>query len=198
VRFATLGAPRLRKLFALYLALTLPPYVMVWALPVYVEQAGNDALVVGPIWAASCYVTAFFAWLAPKLELRFGSAPVLGACAAAIAIGYGGMAASDAQWAWVFVFALCFTRGAQQPILHHEEQQLIPSSDRAALSSIKSLLFRGSFVIVGPLVGSMIDAQGMRFTLSVAGAAFALLAGLAWSAFSAAPRESAAPDPITP
>jgi MFS family permease len=193
VRFAAQGAPRLRKLFGLFLALSIPPYVMVWVLPVYVEAAGNDVALIGPIWAASSYVTAFFTWLAPKLELRFGSTPVLGACAAAIALGYGGMAVSDAQWAWVFVFALCFTRGAQHPILAHAEQTMIPSSDRAALLSIKSLLFRGAFVIVGPFVGSMIDAQGMKLTLAVSGVLFVLLAGLAWSAYSAAPQASPEP-----
>lgn len=198
VRFAVRGAPRLRKLFVLFLALSLPTYVMVWVLPVYLAQAGVADALIGVVWAATCYATAFSAWLSPKLEQRFGAMPVLGACVCALAVGFGGMAVTHAAWGWVFFFALCFTRGAQNPILHHEEQELIPSSDRAALLSIKSLLFRGSFVIVGPIVGTAIDAHGLRIVIAVAGALFVGCAGLAWSAFGAAPRAAAAPNIVTP
>jgi len=199
LRFAVRGAPRLRKLFALFLALSLPTYVMVWVLPVYLEQAGIAETLIGVIWAATSYATAFSAWLSPKLERRFGAMPVLAACVVALAVGYGGMAAfTYAAWGWVFFFALCFTRGAQNPILHHEEQELIPSSDRAALLSIKSLLFRGGFVIVGPVVGHAIDAHGIRIVMAVAGGLFVICAALAWSAFGAAPRSAAAPNIVTP
>lgn len=193
VRFAVRGAPRLRALFALYLALSLPPYVMVWILPTYIAAAGNAAPLLGPIWAASSYATAFFAWLAPKLEHRFGAMRVLATCVATLGLGYLGIAGTHAAWGWVFVFALCFTRGAQQPILLHEEQKLIPSSDRAALLSIKSLLFRGAFVIVGPLVGMAIDAQGIHLVVAVSGVVFVALAGFAWSMFGAAARPAVAP-----
>lgn len=194
VRFAAQGAPRLRTLFALFLALSLPSYVMVWVLPVYLAQAGVADALIGVIWAATSYAVAFAAWLSPKLERRFGALPVLGACVAAVAIGYGGLAIVHAAWGWLFYFALCFTRGAQTPILHHEEQQMIPSSDRAALLSIKSLLFRGSFALVGPIIGSAIDAHGLHLVLAIAGAVFVICAGLAWSAFGAAPRVVAAPN----
>lgn len=193
VRFAVRGAPRLRTLFALFLALSLPTYVMVWILPVYLTQAGVPDALVGAVWAASSYAVAISAWLSPKLERRFGGLPVLGACAAAVAIGYGGLALAHGTWSWLFYFALCFTRGAQSPILNHEEQQMIPSSDRAALLSIKSLLFRGGFVLVGPIIGSAIDAHGLRLVISIAGVLFAICAWLAWSAFGAAPRTTAVP-----
>jgi len=192
VRFAVQGAPRLRTVLALSLALSLPTYVMIWIVPVYVEGAGNAVSAIGPIWAAASYATAFFVWLSPKLEQRFGVMPVLGACVLGLAVGYGGMAISHAAWGWVFFFALCFTRGAHAPILHHQEQELIPSSDRAALLSIKSLLFRGSFAVVGPLVGSAIDAHGIHSVVAVSGAMFVLLAGTAWSMFGATTRPAAA------
>ena len=198
LRFAVRGAPRLRKLFALFLTLSLPTYVMVWVLPVYVEEAGIAETLIGVIWAATSYATAFSAWLSPKLEQRFGAMPVLAACVVALAVGYGGMAFTHAAWGWIFFFALCFTRGAQSPILNHEEQQLIPSSDRAALLSIKSLLFRGGFVIVGPIIGAAIDTHGMRIVIAVAGGLFVACAALAWVAFGAAPRPAAAPSIVTP
>lgn len=110
---------------------------------------------------------------------------MLGACVVAVAVGYGGMALAHAAWGWLFYFALCFTRGAQIPILHQEEQQMIPSSDRAALLSIKSPLFRGSFVIVGPIVGSAIDVHGLQLVIAVAGVVFVLCAWLVWLVFGA-------------
>jgi hypothetical protein len=198
LRFAVRGAPRLRALFALFLALSLPTYVMIWILPVYIAGTGNAETLIGPIWAATSYATALAAWLSPKLEHRFGSMAVLGACVVALAVGYGGIAATHAAWGWIFMFALCFTRGAQNPILHHEEQQLVPSSDRAALLSIKSLLFRGGFVIVGPIIGTAIDAHGIQLVVALSGTLFVVLAGIAWAAFGAAARPAVAPSIVTP
>ena len=46
------------------------------------------------------------------------------------------------------------------------------SSDRAGFLSLRSLAFRGTFFIVGPLVGAVIDRYGTHALLQAAGAVF--------------------------
>ena len=71
-------------------------------------------------------------------------------------------------------------RGLWFPILHHEEQRLIPSADRAALLSLRSFLFRGSFVAIGPAVGWWVDRSGQHRVLGVVGVLVTLLCLAAW------------------
>jgi hypothetical protein len=88
--------------------------------------------------------------------------------------------------------------------MHSEEQDLIPSSDRAALLSVRNLLFRGAFIAIGPPIGSAIDRYGMHSTLIVTGALFAIagVAAWAWLASSRKPvvstKPAAAPSVVTP
>ena len=79
-------------------------------------------------------------------------------------------------------------RGLAFPVLHHEEQRRIPSSDRAALISLRSLVFRAAFVAVGPAVGVAIDRAGHHSALGVSGLAIAGLSGVGWLWLSRARR----------
>jgi MFS family permease len=192
-RFALHGSPRLRAVFGLFLALSLPSYTALWLIAVYIERAGNDAALVGPIWAAASFAAAGSSLLVPWLERRFGGLSVLAVCVLLIPIGYAGLGLSYAAWGFAFYFALCIVRGLQMPILHREEQDLIPSSDRATLLSIRNLLFRGAFVVVGPLAGKAVDAYGMHNALLGGGFLFTLFAAVAWTHFAHVERPAHVP-----
>jgi MFS family permease len=195
-RFAVHGSARLRAVFGLFLALSLPSYTAIWLIAVYIERAGNDAKLVGPIWAASSFAAAGSSLLVPWLERRFGALSVLAGCVLLVPIGYAGLGLSHALWGFAFYFALCIVRGLQMPILHREEQDLIPSSDRATLLSIRNLLFRGAFVLVGPLAGKAVDTFGMHDALLGAGFAFTLLAALAWTHLAHVARPANVPSTV--
>jgi MFS family permease len=190
LRYA-LDAPRLRALVMLCVALSLPSYVMVWILPTYVQDSGVSAAWLGPIWAAACYVVALSSLAAPWLGERLGLRAALGCCVALVAVGYAGLGLTHATWGFCFYFALCLNRGVQLPLLHHEEQRLIPSSDRAALLSLNSLAFRASFVLVGPVIGYALDHAEQHVVLLCTGALFTLLAAAAWLRLGAAKNSAA-------
>lgn len=193
LRFAALDSPRLRALVALFVALSLPTFVMVWILPAYVQEGGVSAAWLGPIWAAANYTIALTSLAAPWVGQRLGLRAAIAACVVLIAVGYGGLGLTHAAWGFCFYFALCVTRGVQLPLLHHEEQRLIPSSDRAALLSLNSLAFRSAFVLVGPLIGHALDLVDHHTVLLCAGAVFTLLAASAWLWFGASPAVPAPP-----
>jgi MFS family permease len=185
LRYA-LDSPRLRALVILCVALSLPSYVMVWVLPAYVQDSGVSAAWLGPIWAAASYVVALSSLASPYIGERFGLHAALGACVAMVAIGYAGLGLTHASWGFCFYFVLCVNRGVQLPLLHHEEQRMITSSDRAALLSLNSLAFRASFVLIGPLIGYALDHMDQHTVLLWAGVLFALFAAVAWLRLAAA------------
>lgn len=80
-------------------------------------------------------------------------------------------------------------RGLQGPILANVMQQDAPAEDRASVLSIAALLFRLSFVIVGPPIGALVDRVGMEMALGVLAIVLGALGLLAFSVFSRAHRQ---------
>lgn len=186
VRYAALDAPRLRAIVALLVTLMLPAYAMVWILPTYVEAAGVSAGWLGPIWAAASYTVALGSIGSTWLGRRFGLHATLALCIALIAVAYLGLGLTHAWYGFGFYFALCLARGVQLPLLHHEEQRLIPSSDRASLLSLNSLVFRGTFALTGPIIGYALDHADHHDVLLWMGALFFAASASAWLSFVAA------------
>jgi hypothetical protein len=81
------------------------------------------------------------------------------------------MGLSHAVWGFLFYYALATMRGLFSPPLNHLEQRLIPSRDRAGLLSMRSLMFRGVFLVIGPASGVAIDRYGQHPVLLGLGAA---------------------------
>jgi hypothetical protein len=66
-------------------------------------------------------------------------------------------------------------RGLKQPVLEHREQRLLPSGERAGYVSLRSVVFRGCFLICGPLIGWAVDRQGQHPIMLILALAFALI-----------------------
>ncbi|PYM69751.1 MAG: hypothetical protein DME10_22600, partial [Candidatus Rokuibacteriota bacterium] len=90
--------------------------------------------------------------------------------------------------AWGLAFYLCFMtiRGLQAPILANVMQQDASAEDRASVLSIAALVFRLSFVVVGPPIGALVDRAGMETALGVLAVVLGALALLTFSGFARA------------
>jgi MFS family permease len=179
VALATRRGP-LRAILALSLGLALASFIPVWLIQLYALDAGVPVQWLGPIWAAANLSVALGSLASARVGGRFGLMPTLLACIGLIALGYAGLALSFALGGFAFYFCLTFMRGLWFPILNHEEQRLIPSGDRAALLSLRSFLFRGSFVAIGPAVGWWVDRSGQHRVLAVVGCLVTALCLAAW------------------
>ena len=170
-------SPRLRASLVTVAVIGLSTFTPVWLVAVYASDAGVSAAWIGPIWAAANYCVALGNWTSDATARRFGPFSVIGVCVALIGAGLLGMGLSHAVWGFAFYFLVCLGRGLQGPILNHMQQRLIPSSDRASLLSINSLLFRGGFFLLGPLLGSNVDRFGEHAVLLVLAATILPLCG---------------------
>ena len=180
--FATFRSPRLRATIVVLAVIGLSTFAPVWIVAVYAEGAGVSAAWIGPIWAVANYSVALGLWASDRAGKRLGVFPALGLCVALIGFGLLGMGLSHALWGFVFYFAVCLGRGLNGPILAQIQQRLIPSSDRASLLSINSLVFRSAFVVLGPLLGIGVDRHGEHpILLLIAAVSLPLSAGaLIW------------------
>jgi predicted MFS family arabinose efflux permease len=178
IRHAALGAPKLRAVMLLGTAFGISTFAPVWLIQLYATDSGVTPEYLGPIWAAANYTVAVGALLSTRLEKRVGLLPVLAGCVALVTLGYLGLGLSKLWFGFGFYFLLTLLRGINGTLLQHEEQKLIPSSDRASYASLRSLMFRLSFVVLGPLVGRAVDQQGQRPVYLALGALFTGCCGL--------------------
>lgn len=179
-RSALVQRADLRAIIALTVTLGLTSFIPVWIIPLYALDAGLAVGWIGPMWAAANYVVALTALASDHLDRRLGTANLALLGIFLVVIGYAGLAGITAWWGFVFYFALTAIRGLVGPALLHREQRLIPSADRAAFLSLRSLIFRLSFLILGPVIGVAIDEGGFHATLSATGVFLVCACALAW------------------
>ena len=53
--------------------------------------------------------------------------------------------------------------------------RFFPSENRAGMASLRSLVFRSVFAVVGPIVGVAVDTWGMHWVLGIMGVVFAAI-----------------------
>lgn len=198
--FAAIHSKTLRASIAVVLVLGLTTFVPVWIFALYAESAGVSASWIGPLWAGANYTVAVGLWLADRAERAWGPISAIVSSLLAITAGFLGMGLVEGVAGVFFYAGICLGRGINGPILGHIQQRLIPSSDRASLLSINSLLFRAAFFAIGPAVGASVDAYGEGRVLLVTGCMAAPIAGAAivWLArrLSMDPDAQTAPDDL--
>jgi len=171
---------RLRAVVLLTIVLGLASFVPVWLVPLYAREAGVATAWLGPIWAVANYTVALGSLWSHRVRRALGLSATLLLCSALIAVGYAGLGLTHAAYGFAFYFALTTMRGLFGPVLLHEEQRLIPSSDRAGYLSLRSLAFRLAFLALAPAIGAAIDARGQHAVLLVVGAGLVAASLLGW------------------
>ena len=170
VRHVSREAPRLRAVMVLTIALGMSSFIPVWTVQLYATDAGMDTVWLGVVWAVANYSVALSSLFATRFSDRIGLPRLVLVCIALIGIGYAGMGLVQSLWGVGFYLVLTTMRGLFAPPLSHEEQRLIPSADRAGFLSLRSLTFRGTFLVIGPMIGFAIDGYGQHLVLLVVGA----------------------------
>ncbi|MDF1800461.1 MAG: MFS transporter [Planctomycetota bacterium] len=176
VRHLAVGDPKLRAIVVLTIALGMSSFIPVWTIQIYATEAGLAAGLLGVVWATANYSVALGSLYSTRVAGRIGLGTLLVVCIGLVAIGYAGLGLTYTVWGVGFYFVLTIMRGLNGPVLHHEEHRRIPSSDRAGFVSLRSLIFRGCFLVLGPLIGGSMDRWGQRPVLLAVGAGICAVA----------------------
>lgn len=162
VRHVARESPRLRALFIAAIILGLASFVPVWTIQLYALDAGVPEPWIGPLWAAANFSVAIAALLSHRLLSTVALPRAALLFTGLIAAGFLGLGLSHALWGFCFYYLLTTMRGLQSPLIHHAEQRLIPSRDRAGFASLRSMGFRVGFLAVGPALGWVVDRHGQH------------------------------------
>jgi MFS family permease len=120
--------------------------------------------------------TGFVSMQAYRVEKWLGREATILFIALGIASGYFLLGISRGLGALAFLFLFYIIRGLATPILKNQINEITPSSIRATVLSIRNLIIRLAFAILGPFLGFQADRSGLPGAL-VLGAVFFLITG---------------------
>ena len=75
-------------------------------------------------------------------------------------------------WAIVFIVLFYFVRGVSTPVLRDYVNKIITSNMRATVLSVKNLVGRLIFAIIGPFIGWIADIYSLQLALLSSGSIF--------------------------
>lgn len=168
------GQPLVFWTAAAMIVFTLAALYAFWLYQKYWALQGIPLVWFGYIWAGFCAVRSIAAYYANDLERWLGIRTLLLAVALLPLFGFVGMATA-AGWLGVCLgLALPIARGISMVVFYDALNRRVGSEFRATANSLVSLGVRGAFIVTGPLLGYLVDNQGVNDTLILLAILFAL------------------------
>ena len=143
--------------------------VMIWTRQKYWQDIGVPLAYFGVLDAGYQLLSGFAGRSVGLLSARYGQRPLLAAVGILPIIAYFGMAVFF-RWAGiVFGLLIQIGRGLGDVLFLNALNERMTSAFRATVISMMQLGTRGSFALLGPLVGYGIDVWGLPSVLSTLG-----------------------------
>ena len=175
LRHLLIKDPILRQIVIAIPIYSLASFLVVWLVQPYWEEQGLSLAIFGLLWFTQSLAVAIANRFGFAIERRFGAPVALTVIGVLPIIGQLGMAWFSG-WLGIALGMVVFAgRGLTQVILVNALNRRVPSEFRATANSFTSFLFRLTFIVVGPLVGYLAEAQGLAVTLMVLAGAFAVV-----------------------
>ncbi len=127
-------------------------------------------------------ITGFVGIHAYRVEQRLGRKGTILFIAACIPAGYLCMGLFGPLAGLAFLFLFYAVRGVATPVLRNQINEITPSDIRATVLSVRSLIIRLAFALLGPVLGWQADRVGLPSALLGGGLVF-LAAGLGTGLF---------------
>jgi MFS family permease len=175
VKHLVRGDPLMRSIFINSVVWGLSSFCVVWLIQPYWMQEEVPLAWFGVLWAALMLVAAAVSKWTHVVERRWGAPSVFKALAVCAILGYFLMAFGGGAFGVGACALLFVTRGFTSVMFNDAFNWRVPSSFRSTANSMKSLLFRLSYGVLGPGTGLVLDRYGLSTTLAVLGAMTSVL-----------------------
>ena len=145
---------------------------MAWTIQTYFIEQDFSELQTTIVWVLLNLTVALSSMFSDVLEKRFGMKPMILMMVIFIPLGYYALSIPSVFVALLCAFIFYYVRGYATPILKKLIQNYCDSEIRATVLSVRDLLIRLGFAIVGPFVGYLSDRYTFSFAMLVAGTLF--------------------------
>ena len=145
---------------------------MAWTIQTYFIEQDFSELQTTIIWVLLNLTVAMSSMFSDWLEKRFGMKPMILMMVIFLPLGYYAFSVPSVFIALFCAFIFYYVRGYATPILKKLIQNYCDSDIRATVLSVRDLLIRLGFAIVGPFVGFMSDTYSFSYAMFVAGTLF--------------------------
>jgi len=153
----------------------LSSYCVVWLLQAHWKISGVPLSMFGVVWCSIMLIAAASSRLTHEFEKRIGIKNLLLISAVLPCIGYFCMSFSVGIVGLLASILFYISRGISTVVYNNLFNSYIPSDIRASANSIRSLIFRLSYGVIGPITGISIDQFGLQRTLGGVGLVFSIL-----------------------
>ena len=145
---------------------------MAWTIQTYFIEQDFTEVQTTIVWVLLNLTVAMSSMFSDVLEKRFGMKPMILMMVIFIPLGYYALSIPSVFVALLCAFIFYYVRGYATPILKKLIQNYCDSEIRATVLSVRDLLIRLGFAIVGPFVGYLSDRYTFSFAMLVAGTLF--------------------------
>jgi MFS family permease len=142
---------------------------MAWFAQIFLYDAQIPDRYFGIVWTLLNAMVAIGSFSSHQIDQKFGNAKTLFFILLFISGGYFIASATIAPYGIIFLLMFYFTRGAAHPILKNRINALTASKIRATVLSVRSLLIRIMFALLGPLMGVITERLSLAYALALCG-----------------------------
>jgi hypothetical protein len=142
---------------------------MAWFAQIFLYDAGIEKANFGIVWAALNILVMLGSFSSFKIDKLFGPRYILIFILIFLAGGYLLAAQTISYWGIGFLLIFYFVRGTAHPVMKDRINKLTESNIRATVLSVRSLLIRILFALLGPVLGFITDRISLSFALMLSG-----------------------------
>lgn len=165
IKQAILQNPTVQWTALAIITFTLMALYAFWLYQKYWESLDIPLHWFGYIWGTHCLVRGLTARLAPALERQLGLRNLFVVMAALPIIGLVGMGMINTRWGLLFGLLIPFAYGLSTVVFYDALNQRVAAEFRATANSLVSLGVRSIFIVTGPVLGYLVDSQGVSYAI---------------------------------
>ncbi len=175
IKYSLHGHKELKWIIIYAGAINTSTLVFVWFMQPYWQLLNIPIAWFGVLWAILNVSIGVFAMFATKFESLLGLRKALIALVALVVATYILLGLFPYLFILPVILIFYFVRAVQQPILRDYVHRRIESDVRATVLSIKNLVGRLMFIIVGPALGYASDLLSLPMALLLSAGTFAIV-----------------------
>lgn len=145
---------------------------MAWTVQAFFVEAQFTEIQTTIVWVLLNLTVALASFFSDVLERKLGIKTMILLMVILIPMGYFAFGIPSIAVSLTFAFLFYFVRGFATPILKELIQNYCDSEIRATVLSVRDLLIRMGFSIVGPFIGWLTDHYSFAFAVISAGMLF--------------------------